>query len=356
MKWGIVLKLTMDSAPNTFSSSYIKTIINYAIFKGAQKSILLNFLELKDEELDCSTTRVCAVKALYLLRLITQITGDHSFGLNLGQQFKPGTFEALGYAITSSATLKDAILTNSKYQAITQSLGKTGLYYEDNGRTAILEWKANIDDQELLRPISEAVFSGYICLGKWMIWQDPPVKTVEFRHEKPNDISRYREIFACPIKFNARRNAIHFESEFLTLPLQQSNSEVARLMLSRVEEQFSQMNEKHSTSKRVYAYIESKFGERIPTIQETALHFGFHERTLRRRLNLEQTTYKELVNQLKMKNAKSMLIRKNMDLIDIANTLGYQDQSAFCRAFRNWFQLSPKAFRDLHFNEASTTI
>ncbi|NVJ61581.1 MAG: helix-turn-helix domain-containing protein [Gammaproteobacteria bacterium] len=37
-----------------------------------------------------------------------------------------------------------------------------------------------------------------------------------------------------------------------------------------------------------------------------------------------------------------------MELIEIASSLGYLDQSSFTRAFRTRFQLPPKQFRKLY--------
>lgn len=51
---------------------------------------------------------------------------------------------------------------------------------------------------------------------------------------------------------------------------------------------------------------------------------------------------------LRMENAKHLLINTNMKISDIGKSVGYSNESYFCRSFRENFGLSPEKYRQIH--------
>jgi len=56
-------------------------------------------------------------------------------------------------------------------------------------------------------------------------------------------------------------------------------------------------------------------------------------------------TYTELVDETRRGMAQSYLQQSGLAISEIAYLLGYSEVSAFSRAFRKWFGVSPQAFR-----------
>ena len=74
--------------------------------------------------------------------------------------------------------------------------------------------------------------------------------------------------------------------------------------------------------------------------------FRISVRTLVRRLALEQTSYRLILDEVRKLQARRYLSDPAMSIGEIAQCLGYQDPSNFGRACRGWFKLSPSAFRE----------
>ena len=73
---------------------------------------------------------------------------------------------------------------------------------------------------------------------------------------------------------------------------------------------------------------------------------GHSERTLTRRLADENTTYEEVVDQLRRSLALQYVKEPNLSVSQIAWLLGYEGSSSFNHAFVRWTGRSPSATRN----------
>jgi AraC-like DNA-binding protein len=68
-------------------------------------------------------------------------------------------------------------------------------------------------------------------------------------------------------------------------------------------------------------------------------------RTLQRQLREEGTAFAAVLTELRRDMAPPLLLDGRLAVSEVAFLLGYEDPSAFQRAFRRWFGRSPRAFR-----------
>jgi AraC-like DNA-binding protein len=71
------------------------------------------------------------------------------------------------------------------------------------------------------------------------------------------------------------------------------------------------------------------------------------ERTLNRRLNDAGTQFRSLLDDVRRERAQHLLQHTQLGISDIAQRLGFGDATAFGRAFRRCFGVSPSQFRAL---------
>src|SRR4051812_46702307 len=82
-----------------------------------------------------------------------------------------------------------------------------------------------------------------------------------------------------------------------------------------------------------------------PSLPDVARSLGLSERTLRRRLAVERTSFQDLLEGFRSSLAGRYLERKDLALAEIAFLLGFSEPSPFYRAFRRWFGQSPERYR-----------
>ena len=69
------------------------------------------------------------------------------------------------------------------------------------------------------------------------------------------------------------------------------------------------------------------------------------ERTLKRRLSAEGTSFRKLADQVRAQLAEQYLNNTGLTVADIAALVGYDDVSNFRTAFRRWFSTTPQNYR-----------
>jgi AraC-like DNA-binding protein len=69
------------------------------------------------------------------------------------------------------------------------------------------------------------------------------------------------------------------------------------------------------------------------------------ERTLRRALDREQSSFAALLDEARERVAREKLAQSELTLTEVGTLLGYSSLSSFGRAFRAWTGLSPAEYR-----------
>jgi len=94
----------------------------------------------------------------------------------------------------------------------------------------------------------------------------------------------------------------------------------------------------------ITAYVDANLQERL-TLKVIAAHCGVSVSTVTQ-LFQRQTdlTFHGFVTMRRMKKAEE-LIGKGVPLEQVGKLVGYRDHSTFYRAFRQYFELSPRAYR-----------
>lgn len=72
------------------------------------------------------------------------------------------------------------------------------------------------------------------------------------------------------------------------------------------------------------------------------------ERTLRRRLEAEGTSYQAIVDSVRNHLAQQYLMDTDLSVVEIGSLVGFDDLANFRQAFRRWNSMSPAQFRVLH--------
>src|SRR5262245_20347220 len=89
----------------------------------------------------------------------------------------------------------------------------------------------------------------------------------------------------------------------------------------------------------------SELSAGVPDLEGVGRVLGMSPRTLQRRLREEGTTFSGVLTQLRHDLARPLLGDGQLAVAEVAFLLGYEDPSAFHRAFRRWSGRSPRALR-----------
>jgi len=326
---------------STMSETYLFSFVNTCISLGASKDALLALIP--DEQKGAQNRRRYPVEHLYtVLAKAEDLTGKPDIGLLCGKHIRPASLSDLGHALLCCDTLRQVILINIRYQPLTQQLGRTDLMIE--GQQVYLKWTPNFDNPEHSRRITDAVMAGHAAYGRWLSWvHNKKINAVHLRHAKPSYWRHYEEIFDCPVLFGQQENAMVIDLEAIDAPLPQANPSVLAEICARLDIELAKLEHTGSFNELVTKVLQLGGGLGPFDLTQTALHLGVSSRSLRRSLAAENTSFRTLLERVRRDKCEALLT-DNMSLSEIAEKLGYSQQSAFNRAFKSWYGITPKAY------------
>lgn len=275
-----------------------------------------------------------------------ELTGIDAIGLRVGMQFRPATFLDVGYALAAASTIREALEINIRYQPLTQEVVRTRLDLDRKEARVCLE--PAIADAERMRRVTEAVLAGYASIGRWLLWdQERPVARVSFRHARPSDetCKAYQSVFGSDVKFGAREDQLVFDAQLVSRPLPNANPPLVQLLTGRLNARLAAYRAGSSLRMLVVTVLHKQIRTGKPSLDDTARLLGMSGRTLRRKLLAEELSYSDLLSAARKEAAEVYMHEEKLSLAEIAGLLAYSDQTAFMRAFRSWFGMSPGAYR-----------
>lgn len=89
----------------------------------------------------------------------------------------------------------------------------------------------------------------------------------------------------------------------------------------------------------------------LPHITRVAEALYITPRTLQRKLEAEQKSFRRLSEDVKKEIASSLLRHQGYPIAGMAYVLGYADAASFIHSFKKWFGISPERMRTLNLNK-----
>lgn len=330
----------------TVAASYLSALIDAGEIIGVTKELSLTAINLDSKQLSTHSNRISLKKFLQLADYLCRKTGREDIGLVMAQLAKPSTFSALGYAAMSCNTLFEAATLIPRYEDVVVDAGKTELAVKEGLGSICWQAKETWINHPVLQ---DMIVAGWYCFAKWSTGDTEhfPVK-VRLAHPKPcneSDVQNFKILFNSPIEFGAKTNEILFDAGYLQEPINHSDEEFNFLMRQRADKLMEGLESDGSTSQQVIEILQKILPKHEASIASVALSLSMSERTLRRRLLEENTSFQQILMKLRQELSHFYLRQTELNMLDIALLLGYSDQSAFTSAFKAWFQQTPTEWK-----------
>ncbi|WP_262976097.1 helix-turn-helix domain-containing protein [Pseudoalteromonas haloplanktis] len=79
------------------------------------------------------------------------------------------------------------------------------------------------------------------------------------------------------------------------------------------------------------------------SVQQAAQALALSTRSLQRYLKQQHTSYSKIIDEI-CKQQALILLKQGLSSLNIATALGFSEQSAFQRAFKRWYCITPKKY------------
>ena len=146
------------------------------------------------------------------------------------------------------------------------------------------------------------------------------------------------------IQGGQRQDLIEFELRDLRAKTTHAHPELHQHLRAQAQAQLDQLRGPADLLGQVRAAIEAQLSQ-MPDLEMIAAALDVHPRTLRRRLTARGFTFRQLLDETRREAAERAVRAQDQSLTQIALELGFSELSAFSRAHRRWFGVSPAALR-----------
>ena len=316
----------------TIPISYLQLLIEILAERGIRKAQL--FKELPFPATLLHEPRMSAIQWTRLVLRAQKLTGDPGLGYEYGLRMRPTVHGLFGYAAMSAATMREAIAMVVRYASARQAHFELRL--EESARSCQLVLRERFPIPVLRTFFYENILLGLgrgsaVLLG-WKL-DDFHDCEIAFDTSEPAYYRAWRSRLPR-VSFDQPVNALRFPREILDLRPALSDPHAQRQAVAICERELTLATGKGlDLAGRVLAELARSSDSGYASVAEVASRLFFSTRTLKRRLQQEGTTFRDLLSEARNRHACELLARTDLSIEEIADRLGYENPANFSRAF-----------------------
>lgn len=273
-----------------------------------------------------------------LLDITARATGAPHFALAMMHSATAETLGTIGIIMTQADTVGEAWQALSHFYRIHDTYGVVAL--EQDGGRAMVSYRIPRNDRPGTRQVYDAAAGLANNIMKQFCGSTFHALEYRFPYPQPAELSCYAVLGAERLRFDAPAMQMCFHPLLLERRLPGRRDELRSLLERYLVSHDS--GTPVSTRRRVEDLIRRLLPTGDCTLPVVAETLSVTVRTLQVRLDDEQTSFRQLLEQVRREIATYHLRRGDMPLTHLAMVLGYSELSAFSRSFRRWYGVSPR--------------
>ena len=327
--------------PLTYSAPAVSITLKIIESYGIDPAPLLRKLDIDPKLIEDPNARFSYAKIDKLWLDAVTIADDPCFGLRAAKYWHPSQMGALGYAWLASSSMHTALNRFARYISILTEGATLDILETQNELSVQLNYKS-ISKQQPTRTDSFMAMLLAMCRANCGEAFHP--SSISLTHAEPEDSSEFYALFECSIYFGATENRFNLSKKLADKHLISSNPRLAQLNDQIIIETLAKLDKSHVVEQvKVEILNQLPSGNITDVSVAEALHIS--SRSFQRKLQHEGTTFKSLLNELRLELARKYLQDSHLSLLEVAFMLGFGEYSSFSRAFKRWTGISPSDFR-----------
>ncbi len=253
-----------------------------------------------------------------------------------------GGFRLMEFSLAGCAMLKEGMARLQRFMALLSEAASFSMIEAEEGcwlQLGLADPAAPVSRQRVAFGLLSILMQ-----ASWLVRYPVVPLQVEFAFDEPPGADDFEQAFLCRPSFGRRHNRMLISHYDLNTVLPTHNPVVSSLHEQLLQEHLLQLGHT-STRYRVLSEITRRLKSGEPRRADIAAALYISDRTLQRRLNEENVSYQQLLNEARMALARQYLADKRLSLAEVSDLLGFVDQSNFHRASKRWFGKAPGQVR-----------
>ena len=341
-------KPAKQAALKWISARHLRHFIAQAQAVGVNVDLLLEDAGVVRERLDDPDYPVPVSAIELMLSAIMREQAQPLIGLRLAYNIQPATFGPLGYLAQSCTTFSDVLQVITRYSGLLSNIGKTSVVPVPGG--VEVHWECLAGGKLFRQQATEYVLGTFVVLARLLIpgRKDVPA-SVSFAHAKPEltaHARRYISFFRCPVYFDKPFSAVTLSTQALQTRLPHGDSFMKEMLERHAANVLKQRSVTSTLSDEVRHLIRALTIDGAPSKETVAAQLGMSARNLHRKLGEEGSSYRALLDEVRLEIAVEHLQGTTESSAEISERLGFSTRQAFLRWFKQSTGKTPTEYRD----------
>jgi len=324
----------------TISARYLMTQLAILDNLGFSYQQSYSALEFNRKHLSDMSARIPIDAIVPIFKAAEKTLNNPLIGLEVGFLFRIGGFAKTGSIYSYCDNLIQVIELQNQYQRLAIDVADI-TYGTENPDRHYMQLKSYYDDHIKYRHITDMIMGAYGTAYRWLTWGTRGnIKAVHLPYPAPQNAELYEQVFQCEAVFNAPVAALEFTAEMMTTPLTTRDPEKRIILMAQLDNMLESSTAHLSFKAAIDAAMKAALQKGIVTNAIIASRLGRTERQLRNDMKASNLSYRTLLDSVRQETFIEQY-RNGESFASIAQSLAYNDQAAFNRAFRRWYGISP---------------
>ena len=266
--------------------------------------------------------------------------GRHAMG--------PAEFRMMCYCMISSASLGQAIERAIDFHRLFEGQADAlSLHIDRSSAVFCLRTAYVLRDAHMIFGVLMGL-SSFVRLFGWLVGKELEPLQVRVSYDQ-GALDQHLVSWLLPwgVEYGAEDNTLGFPARYLALPVVRGAAELDKLLHGFPFD----LGAGRMGAAPPSAWVRKIFAialvqqSRVPDTLQIARQLGLSPATLKRRLNEEGTSVRQLKESCRHELALDLLQNRSLTLAEIASRLGFSDTTTFSRAFKSWTGRVPSTMR-----------
>src|SRR6201998_2027208 len=319
--------MDLNQDDTIYPGAKMALVLDALAAEGVPKEDALRRARLSEASISSPATRVSLNQVIDCCSYAAEHSHDPHFAYHTGLRFHVSAYGMYGFAILSSINYRQTMKFAVKNHQLATPL--VAMEFKENDGCGIMLFNPlsyNRIDARLYKFIVEMQFGIILSLHRDIMGSSFVLREFQVTYPPSSDASKYAAPFGAPVLFGQSANRLLFDSGWLDGTPRLGNeitySTVVRLCDAQIEE---------------FQFRRGLVGEvrqilmknlmRPKRFQDVAQNLNMSARTLRRKLREENSSFRQVVDELRRDISIRYLRETDLTVEDLAKTLAFRNAS-----------------------------
>lgn len=329
-----------------YAPTKLACVYDALLDRGHSPAEILKDVDLKPDDVHSPDERISLGQLLTIYRNAIRLSNDPHLAFRIGITVHISTYGMYGYAILCSPDIRTAIEFALRYHVLATPTATFDPTEERELATWIIEpISPAFDDPVLYRFVTEKQIGVCISLLRDVIGPAFVPQEIHLKYAAAPGFSISSSEAGCEVYYAQPANKIVFPRRWLDATPTFGNRTTYSHVVNICDKLLADLTLQTGLAGQIREILLRDIAN-PPPFSKIARRLGSNERSLRRELERQGSSFRDIRDELRARLALEYLRGTSLTNDDIATALGFSDGAAFRRAFQRWTAKSPNQVRN----------